>query len=161
VTTPTTLTPGTRQLPEPCWTIGLIDGTALVAGEAAPGCWTSKEKAEAAIDGWADEDRPAAFMQAEPRDYRCWELTLVCGTGFVYEGEVDQVHFDDRADLLDAMTAQKVVQVDGVGQYADPECCNQCRTALGLPAEPDAEVHLDQVPLFATTDEVVHQEWLL
>lgn len=158
---PATFTAGTRQLAEPCWTIGLIDGQPLIAGDVAPGCWDSKEKAEAAIGWWADEDRPAAFMQAELRDYRCWELILVCGAQFVYEGEADQIHFGDRADLLDAMTGQKVVQVDGVGQYADAECCNECRTAIGVPAEPDSEVHLDQAPLIPGPGDTIPNGWTL
>lgn len=159
---PTTLSPGLRQLPDPCWTVVMADGSLFsTGGEWTPGCWASKEKAEAGLLTFVSDERPAVFMEVTREDYRCWELVLVCGDQFVHEGEVDQVHFEDRADLLEAMVAANVVQVDGVGQYAIADCCAECAAAIGTPA-PDrpVQVHPDQAPLIAGPGDTIPEGWV-
>lgn len=153
--------PGARQLPDPCWTVIMADGTPWSKdGEWTPGCWSTRERAEQGLLGLVDDDRPGPFMEVIQEDFRCWHLTLICGAEFVFDGEVEQTHFEDRTDLLEAMEAENVVQLDGVGRYAIAECCADCKAEIdGLPVEPDIEVHPDQVPLIPGPGDTIPPGW--
>jgi hypothetical protein len=122
--------------------------------------YDSRAEAEQVIVEYSSDDDPAAFKEAVANTDRCWTLNLVCGTEWTYHGDFDSSHFDSKADLLDLMDHQKVVQLDGENQYADWECCEICDAAIERrPARPVVQVHPDQAPLFPVAGDTIPEGW--
>jgi hypothetical protein len=156
--TPSLTEYGIGQLPEPCWTITMVDGSEFdLTGCFTPGHYESQTNAEEDIPQYATDERPAFFMKAIPEDFRCTTLILTCGKVFICQGDEDTAHFVDEQDLLHSMQMAEVADL-GANRYAEPGCCDTCTAAITAGAQVDKEPHLDQIPAFATPDEYVPTE---
>jgi hypothetical protein len=139
----------------------MVDGSEFADGFEPH--FTDRADTEAGILRWADEEKPAAFMEPQQCGERCWTLNLLCGTEWVHNGDIDSVHFDSKADLIESATYQGVRQLTGDNRWAEPGCCDECDAAINnLPAPPrPVEVHPDQVPLIPGPGDTIPEGWTL
>jgi hypothetical protein len=147
---------GIGHLPEPCWTIVMVDDTEFdPTGMLDPGHYETQLKAEAALPGFADDDRPAVFMKVTTEDFRCLTLVLICGDEFIDQGgDEEYAHFVDTQELRASMKTAGIVDL-GENRFAQPDCCTTCTTAIAAAGPTDDGPHLDQIPAFPTPEEII------
>lgn len=133
------LEPGIHTLPTPCLTIviaGSSDGPDFEGGYSH---YLTDTEAAAAVrvhqESWDDDD--TRVLEIRPEEFCCTQAVSLCGTLFVYEGDVSQSHFVDRQNLTDSMDAWDAEPVrweitpDGV-VLCDDKACRTCRPEIDL-----------------------------
>lgn len=123
-------TPGVHTLPEPCYTIVIVGRDEGPDFEGGYSHYLSEAEAAEAVrqmqDSWDDDDQRVLEIRQE--EFRCIQAVSLCGTVYVYEGDVDQSHFVDRQNLDDSMSvwAPEGWQIVAGAVLCDDSACRVC-----------------------------------
>lgn len=117
----TTQIPGVGPRPQPCWTI-LNEAGEGVGYEGAEYHYDSREKAEQDAATYT-----GMTVTVTQHEFSCWTATLLCGEPFIYEGDDQEQHFADEANLLNSAEVQGNLLIPGKGLACDASTdCAEC-----------------------------------